>query len=58
MVNVLVHTLPTQPWSNKRYIFFGGVLVSQLVKGGKLLKKLWCCIGGGVTRDFRIDFIN
>ena len=49
MVNVLVHTLSTQLWSNKRYIFFGGALVSQIVKGG---------IGGGVTRDFRIDFIN
>ena len=33
MVNVLVHTLPTQLWSNKRYIFFGGALVSQIVKG-------------------------
>ena len=55
MANVLVHTLSTQPWSNKRYTFFGGALVSQIVKGGKLLKKLWCCVGGGITRDFRTD---
>ena len=27
-----------------------------LVKGGKFLKKLWCCVGGSITRSF--GFIN
>ena len=29
---------------------------SLLDKGGKFLKKLWCCVGGSITRSF--GFIN
>ena len=29
---------------------------SEKNKGGKFLKKLWCCVGGNITREF--GFIN
>ena len=27
------------------------LLINTFNKGGKFLKKLWCCIGGGVLQD-------
>ena len=27
------------------------LLINAFNKGGKFLKKLWCCIGGGVLQD-------
>ena len=33
------------PEINLRYAGLG-----ELDKGGKFLKKLWCCVGGSITR--------
>ena len=35
------------------HLFKGSILIN---KGGKFLKKLWCCVGGNVTR--LCGFIN
>ena len=31
-------------------IFYGRGLLRDSNKGGKFLKKLWCCVGGSITR--------
>ena len=38
-----------------RYLVLKRNEISLMNKGGKFLKKLWCCVGGGVlTRSFGI----
>ena len=49
LVYLVLRPHPVWRWTSE-------IWVSHLNKGGKCLKKLWCCVGGSITREF--GFIN